>query len=347
MLSKIRLLSLVLIITISESIYCNITIFNYKNNMIKTFSCSVTSGVPLPKEGDRGGHISGIVENKIIISGGNRWSEDKTQKYFLESTLLFDNQKWIEGPSLPIPMANSMFAYDSSGIYIAGGTSDGITMLKDVYVLRSLQNGEKWERLPDLPEALGFGAGAIINNTFYVSGGLLNNGEKINKMWALDLNNIESGWIESKSIPGVPRYLHAMTACGDNLYVMGGLAESTPLTPLDEVYKFNYKENRWDKLKDLPLKGYAWVAQPIDDTNILITGRADGKIHQGIWIINLKTISMDKVGDLIVQSTTAPLVKVTDNQWWLIGGEPDSNKKRTKEISIINIIDNENGNCIH
>lgn len=38
--------------------------------------CRVTRGIPLPKEEDRGGHVGGIVENKIIVSGGNRWSED-------------------------------------------------------------------------------------------------------------------------------------------------------------------------------------------------------------------------------------------------------------------------------
>lgn len=355
------MLSLFLIVTINESIFCNIRIFNYEtvnekqiydlkqssNNMKKTFSCKVTRGVPLPKDGDRGGHIGGIVENKIIVSGGNRWSEDRTQKFFLYSTLIFDGQQWIEGPSLPIPMAYSIFAYDSSGLYVAGGTSDGVTMLKEVYVLKSLQNGEKWEKLPDLPEALGFGAGAILKSKFYVSGGLLNDREKTNRMWTLDLNDVESGWRESKSIPGVPRCLHAMTASDDYLYIMGGLAEASPLTPLDNLFRYDCRNDEWEVLDNLPMKGYAWVAQPIDDVNILITGRADGQVHPDIWIIDLKTILMDKVENLIVQSTTAPLIKGTDNQWWLIGGEPDSNKNRTREVSIINISENEYENNNH
>ena len=353
----IRMLSLLFLLTMSESLFCNIRKCNHeaakekqkydlkqnsnKNMMTKAFSCKVTRGVPLPKEEDRGGHIGGIVENKIVVSGGNRWSEDKTQKFFLNNTLIFDDQQWIEGPSLPIPMAYSMFSYDDSGLYVAGGTSDGITMLKEVYVLRSLQKGGKWERLPDMPEATGFGAGAILMGKLYVAGGLLNNGEKTSRMWTLDLNNVESGWSESKSIPGVPRYLHAMTTSGDIVYLIGGLAEGSPLTPLNEVYAFNYKENRWDKRKELPLKGYAWTAQPIDNKHILLTGRADGQVHPDIWVIELNTIEMKQVGDLLIQSTTSPLIKVTDGQWWVVGGEPDSNKNRTKETSIINIIDDE------
>lgn len=352
---KVIILIFLLFVTINESLSCNNRKYNHEtvyekqkfdskpnsnnNIMIKFFSCKVTRGVPLPKEEDRGGHIGGIIENKIIVSGGNRWSEDKTQKFFLDNTLIFDGQQWIEGPSLPVPMAYSMFACDNSGLYVAGGTSNGISMLKEVFVLRSIQNGKKWEKLPDLPEALGFGAGAIMKDKFYVSGGLLNNGEKTNKMWVLDLNDIESGWRESISIPGMPRYLHAMTSSEDNVYVFGGLAESSPLTPLNDVYRFNHKEDRWDKLKELPLKGYAWTTQPIDFNHIIITGRADGQIHPDIWIIELDTMTMKKVGDLLIQSTTSPLIKVKDGQWWVIGGEPDSNKNRTKEISIINIIE--------
>jgi len=357
---KIKILSLFLFVTMNESFFCNNGKDNHetvnkiqecdskpnnnKNNMIKTFSCKVTRGVPLPKEEDRGGHIGGIVENKIIVSGGNRWSEDKTQKFFLNNTLIFDGRQWIKGPSLPIPMAYSMFACDHSGLYVAGGTSDGITMLKEVYVLRSIQKGKKWERLPDLPEAIGFGAGTILKDKFYIAGGVLNNGEKTNKMWTLDLNDLESGWSESISIPGKARYLQAMTTVGEHLYIIGGLTETSPLSPLNEVYIYDYDENMWEKLMDLPLKGYAWTAQPIDNTSILITGRADGQVHPDIWIVDLVTMTMDKVGDLIIQSATSPLIKVTDNQWWVVGGEPDSNKNRTKETSMITIIDDEYDN---
>ncbi|MFA6661252.1 MAG: hypothetical protein WCS62_06545, partial [Bacilli bacterium] len=88
---KIKILSFFLFVAMNESFFCNTIKYNHetvnekqkcdskpnsnKNIMTKTFSCKVTRGVPLPKEEDRGGHIGGIVENKIIVSGGNRWSE--------------------------------------------------------------------------------------------------------------------------------------------------------------------------------------------------------------------------------------------------------------------------------
>lgn len=309
-----------------------------------SFSCLVSEGVPLPLDNDRGGHVGGIVENRIIVAGGTRWSKDKEVKYFLNTSMVFMDSNWVKGPSLPIPMAYSMFASNSFCLYVAGGTSDGVSMINKVFVLKSIHKNARWEELPDLPEALGFGTAAIFNDIFYVCGGILNNGERTNRMWMLDLNDIESGWSESKPIPGIPRNLHTMVVCGSNLYVMGGLGKDSPLSPLDDVYEFDPDKNSWERLNDLAVKGYAWIAQPIDDTNILITGRADGQVHRDIWIIDLRIMSMSKVANLINPSTTAPLIKMGKNQWWLVGGEPDSNRNRTNRVNIINIIDNENEN---
>lgn len=325
---------------IAEPHYCN------KNYMSINYSSVVSEGVPLPDQEERGGHSGGLINNKVIIVGGTNWNKDKSSKLFLSNSLIFDDTAWINGPSLPIPMAYSMFGHDDSGLYVAGGTSDGVTMIGKAFVLKSGQNAV-WEILPDLPEPVGFGSGSIMNGIFYISGGLLNSGERTNKMWALHLNNLESGWIELKSLPGQPRILHSLVGCKDDLYLIGGLAENSPLTPLKDVYKFDCKEKNWKKLNDLPMKGYAWVAQSFADKNLLMTGRADGQIHSDIWIIDLNSMSLKKIGNLVISSTTAPLIKVTTNQWWLVSGEPDSNKNRTKAVSIINLINEDDKNNIH
>jgi N-acetylneuraminic acid mutarotase len=311
---------------------------NHNNNMVKTYDCSVVKGVSLPINEDRGGHAGGVVDGKIIIVGGNRWSEDKGTKFFLSDALIFDDHTWVKGPELPEPIANPMFGSDSSGLYIAGGTSDGVVMSEKVFVLRSISTRSRWERLPDLPEGVGLGAGAIVNGSFYVSGGTLNNGKRTNKMWALTLSDPEAGWRECEPIPGVERMLHAFVGSGESLYVLGGLAETSPLTPLNDMYRYDYLSGKWEILADLPEKGYAWVAQPIDEANVLITGKADGQIHSGVWMLDLETSQMETVGDLVIQSTTAPLIHVSRNEWWLVGGEPDSKKNRTREVSIIKLI---------
>ena len=300
----------------------------------KEFSCYVTEGTPLPQEWARGGHVAGIVEGNVIVAGGNNWSKDKTTKYWLKNSAVFRDSKWIPGPVFPKPLAYAMYSHDNKGLYVAGGTEDGGSVSREVYCLNSLKEGEGWESLTQLPEGISYGAGAILNGKFYVACGSLGT-EKTNRMWVLDINTAGNNWHECQSVPGVERMFPSLVACGKYLYLLGGLAETSPLTPLKDIYRYDPDKNKWKNLKDLPLMGYAWVSQPVDDNHLIITGRADGNVNNGIWIIDLRDMSMKEIGNLIIPSTTAPLINIADKQWWLIGGEPDANKNRTGKVSVI------------
>lgn len=307
-----------------------------QNDLKGKYSCSVTDGVPLPVEWARGGHAGGIIDGHVIVAGGTNWSKDKTTKYWLKNTVLYQNGQWMEGPGLPKPLAYSAFGCNDTGLYLAGGTGDGEIGSKEVYWLNALNKESKWKSLPDLPQAVIFGAGAILNNTFYVTCGSVK-GQSISSMWCLDLNHIEKGWKECKAVPGAGRVLPALVACGEYLYLIGGLKGFSPLEPLNDLYRYTPEKDEWKQLTGLPLKGYAWVAQPVNEKHLLVTGRADGMVHDGIWILDPANSSMKKVGHLIIPSATAPLIKVNENHYWLVGGEPDSNKNRTEIVSVINV----------
>jgi N-acetylneuraminic acid mutarotase len=313
-------------------------ICDMNNKLIgREYSCSVTEGVPLPDGWARGGHAGGMVDGIVVVAGGNNWSKDKTTKYWLKNSVLFKDGSWIPGPEMPGPLAYAMYAYDKSGLYVAGGTSDGTSVSADVYRLSSLKKGNGWESLPLLPEALNNGAGAILNGRFYVACGSAGT-KKTNRMWYLNLNKkTGTNWTECKPLPGAGRMFPSLVACGKYLYLLGGLAETSPLTPLNDFYRYDPAANEWTKLKDLPFKGYAWVSQPVDDRNIIITGRADGTIHKGIWIIDTEDVSVREAGSLVIASTTAPLIRIGEKQWWLIGGEPDANKNRTEKVNVIRL----------
>lgn len=298
------------------------------------YHSSVIRGPSLPVKWRRGGHIGGKVNDKIVIAGGTQWSKDKTTKSWLDNSIIFYKGKWVQGPELPKPIAYAMFSYNKSGLYVAGGTSNGKSVSNKVYKLVSLKQG--WETLPPLPEKLDYGSGAILNDKFYIACGY-NGSEMSNKVWVLDLYNPENGWKQCMSVPGVERVLPSLVTCGKYLYLLGGLAKWSPLTPLEDAYRYDPAKDQWKKLRDLPLKGYAWVSQPVDSSHLIITGRAYGKIDNGIWIIDLRDMSMHKIGNDVVPAATAPLVNVGDKQWWLIGGEPDSNKNRTEVISVIKV----------
>ncbi len=312
------------------------TNLNKNMNRPKMYNCIVTVGTPLPQEWARGGHVAGIVDGSVVVAGGNNWSKDKTAKYWLKNSAIFRDGKWVQGPDLPKPLAYSMYAHDRSGLFVAGGTGDGTSVSGDVYHLNSLKEGAEWKSLSRLPEAIGYGAGAILNNKFYIACGSLGTA-KTNRMWVLDIKNTGGKWCECQSLPGDERMFPSLVACGRYLYLLGGLAEISPLKPLKDIYRYDPDKNEWIRLPDLPMTGYAWVSQPIDDNHLIITGRADGTVHKDIWIIDLVDLSMKQIGNLISPAATSPLIKIAKKQWWLIGGEPDGNKNRTEKVSVIHL----------
>lgn len=299
------------------------------------FNTTVVKGHSLPKELARGGHIGGMVGGNILVAGGNNWSEDKTTKYWLKDAVVFKEGKWLPGPSLDKPVAYAMYASDQNGLYFAGGTEDGKIFSKEGFRLSSLEGKNPWQSLPKLPVGIHSGAGAVLNGKFYVACGTTAKGST-NQMWVLDLGKPKAHWQACASIPGSKRIFPSLVASGNHLYLLGGLMDTSPL---NDAYRYNSEKNSWTRLQDLPLKGYAWVSEPIDTGHLLITGRADDSkpfsIHKDVWIIDLKDMSMKKTAELNGPTTTATLIKVKENQWWLIGGEPDGNLNRSAHVDVI------------
>jgi N-acetylneuraminic acid mutarotase len=307
---------------------------DHKKKIENEHYCRVSEGIPLPDELIRGGHAGGLAEGTVIVAGGNNWCKDKTTKYWLKNSLFFRDGSWHPGPDLPKPLAYSMYAHDKNGLYIAGGTVDGDLLSADTYVLNSLKDGSGWKKLPQLPKAMAYGAGAIFEGKFYVTCGSYGT-EYSREIWVLDLSDPEADWRECNSLPGKARMFPSFVPAGKYLYLLGGLAETSPLTPLNDIFRYDPGKDQWEQLKDMPFKGYAWVSSPVDDERLILTGRADGTIHDEIWIVDLNESSFKIAGNLIIPSTTAPLVQVRTNEWWLIGGEPDADKNRTGKVSVI------------
>jgi len=231
-----------------------------------------------------------------------------------------------------------MYAYDKSGLYVAGGTYDGTNNSSGVYRMTSLKPAPKWEPLADLPLEISNGAGAILAGKFYVTCGSVKK-EKLNSLWMLDIRKPGLKWSRGQPLPAAERMYPALIACGKHLYLLGGW--TAEFTILKDAYRYNPQADEWEKLPDLPMQGYCWTGRAIDDTHMLITGKTDEndpEIYDGIWNLDTKDMSMEKIGRTIVPATTGALLEVGDKQWWLIGGEPDVKKNRTNVVSIIRLL---------
>ncbi len=294
----------------------------------------MTPGPELPRS--RGGNIAGVVEGHVVTVGGTNWSSNRTQKFWLNEPLVLRNGKWQPGPEMPHPLACAMFDHDRTGLYVAGGTDGSKSKTySQVYRLEKLDSPNPWQELTPLPEPISSGAGAILDGTFYVACGTSGD-EMNNNLWALNTKKPQSHWKKCASLPGESRSFPAMTACGGYIYLLGGVTSWQPLVCLSDAYRYDPQKDQWQKLDELPFDGYCWVANPIDDNHLIVTGRADGKqIYRDVYVVDLTDMSVKKVSETIDPAATAPFIEVEENQWWTIGGEPDSNKTRTAKISQI------------
>ena len=108
-----------------------------------------------------------------------------------------------------------------------------------------------------------------------------------------------------------------------------------PLTPLRDAYRYDPDVDNWTRLLDLPWAGYGWNTCAFDEHRLLMAGKADGQIHRDVWLIDTRDMSARKIGESVIQTTVAPLIRAKDDEWWLVGGEPDSKKTRTNKVTII------------
>jgi hypothetical protein len=304
---------------------------------------TVEEGPRLPQ--GSGSHSGGVVDQHIVVVGGELWNADRTVKSYLNETLVIRDGKWTADTKLPIPLAESAYASDGNSLYLAGGVKgkQKEDETDNVYKLSWRDDHVQIEQLTSLPTTISGPVGEILNGNLYVACGYVNGAES-SRMYCLNLSDPAAGWKELAPLPAAGRGFPALAACGDYLYLMGGLGgnegdsnDTVHQRTLSDIYRYDPKSNTWTVLGNLPVGGYCWNASAIDSTHLLLAGRADGVMHDDIWIVGVSPLSAQLVGHCVVAADCAPLIRVNDNTWWLVGGEPDMNKHRTDRVSVISL----------
>jgi len=231
--------------------------------------------------------------------------------------MIYDQDHWQQGPKLPAPFAEGAYACDEKGLYLAGGLRGADQPSDQVYRIAPANNQWSIQTLAPLPHALTSAAGAIQNNTFFVVCGEVD-GKAINELWSLDLSNPQDHWTRRASLPGANRLYPALVRGGGFLYLLGGLSDQAGNIrerTLNDLYRYDPAADRWTEVGRLPMAGYCWSAAAIDDSHLLLAGRADGEIHNEIWIVDLDSIFAGQMGKTVIASTCAPLVAAAPARW--------------------------------
>lgn len=138
--------------------------------------------------------------------------------------------------------------------------------------------------LPDIPEPLKNGTGAIDNNgVIYVGLGTAGT-----SWYKIDLKKQHKDWERIKSFPGGAREQSVSVFLNDELYVFGGVGKKNSESPLQvysDVYKYSPVKNTWQKvdaISPVGLTGHTGVK--LNETMVLITGGVNEHIFDKYFI---------------------------------------------------------------
>lgn len=281
------------------------------------------------------GHAAGMIGDNLVSVGGTSWTEDKLTKTWHDDCFVKIGDSWTRGPSLPHPRADSASAYNTRGLYIVGGT-DRMTESSDVYFLPSIKG--PWQKQTSLPIPIQGASAVFIDAALIVIGGKSQNRPQF-QTWVMDHANSDLDWRSGAAFPGPGRSHSALFVINRSVYLFGGfiLDDAGNLQIFDDAYRYDLKQDQWEKLEHIRIPGYAWAIRAINDTKLLVVGRvrARGDIRTDVELIDLGDGSIRTIGHLKVPTCVTPLIHIGGRRWAVFGGEPNPNRNRNDAVQLL------------
>ncbi len=219
---------------------------------------------PLPDQVGFSGMVAGVLGGRLVAAGGSQfprfpnWLHGEKDFGDCIYTLGAPEEPWqTSSAKLPLKIANPALAANTEAVYFAGGlNAEGCS--KQSWCIRADGDGFAFTRLPDLPEAVGYAAGAIVNGRFYVACGLTSPSSKTPsaKVWSLAIaaDQQATGWQTEPDLPGPGVFVAAGAAWDGRFYVFGGFGYDAAGqgTPSAEAYALDVNSRKWERLPNLP-----------------------------------------------------------------------------------------------
>jgi N-acetylneuraminic acid mutarotase len=191
-------------------------------------------------------------------------------------------------------------AVDGATIWLVGGYVGDHPGPATSHVWKYDTTTDTWTRGPDLPQAQGAGAAAIVNRHLHFIGA--NDSTRTIELgahWSLDLDDEAAGWSARADMPN-PRNHIAGAAIGGMIYAIGGQhGEQETQVAQAEVDRYDPQTDTWTTVAALP--------------------QARSHIGAGTFVMNGKIVV---VGGEIAYETQRDTVLAYDpetNKWSLLG----------------------------
>ncbi|AOT07649.1 Kelch repeat-containing protein [Pseudoalteromonas luteoviolacea] len=228
-------------------------------------------------------HHIGMVSNRHYVYGIGGYTGPKSDAWQIQRTVFrLDGkfQKWRSGPSLPIPLAESVYANVGKYIHVIGGKTMSSKTGKKIdsnahYVL---VNNAYWRKAKPPSIERSSAASAVIGNKIYVFGGrALGEGSK-NLDYAEVYDTKMDTWTEISSLPVASAGLSASVLDG-KIIVTGGEVfgpnhQWEKGKAFNSAWSYDPETDQWSSLPDMPLARHGHGSVTLNNTLFLIGGAA-------------------------------------------------------------------------
>lgn len=228
---------------------------------------------PLPDPVGFAGMVAGVSQGKLLAGGGSRFVEkpvwDGGTKSFDDRMFCLASPKgeWQVLPEkLPTRVAHGAVTSYKDSLLLAGGMNE-TGCLKAAYRIGFQGDKLAITSLPDLPHPLGYAAGEVVGDYFYLAGGVEGPSmtSPLKECWRLKLDG-GTAWERLPDLPGRAPFAPAAATDGKNFYLFGGMhyvekeGEKPLPVPLDSAWMFDPAKNAWAELPPIPLARVAPVS---------------------------------------------------------------------------------------
>ena len=260
-----------------------------------TFVWSELSAIPDPA--GFAGAFAGVSNGALLVAGGANFPDNigpwgKTPKQWYQDVFALEKPggSWKKAGLLPRPLAYGIALTVTDGptpgmLCIGGG--DAQRHYDEVFVIQYRAGKIRVVPLASLPLSLANAAGAILNQTAYVAGGVESPTDSTAEtvFLSLDLANPNARWQRLESWPGPGRMLPVAGAQAGQFYLFSGTGlhkdptdGSIHRTYLKDAYAYDPMKKNWHRLADLP---HSVVAAPspayaAGSSRLLVFGGDDG-----------------------------------------------------------------------
>ncbi len=212
-----------------------------------TLAWQTRASLPVGKAEAFGGQIGG----KLYVFGGyvdNSFRPIDTAHVYDPAT-----NAWSSIANLPERLSHAATAFDGNFMYFAGGYPATATAqtFATAKVYRYDATTNTYTSLPDLPQARGAAAGAIVNGVYYVMGGANASRQDRTEVWALDLNNLAGGWVQKASLPEARNHPAAVSMGGFVYFLGGQTGQDEASVYKNTVWRYNPSSNTWQTLASM------------------------------------------------------------------------------------------------